>query len=67
MVNALLPRKGNMQSTQRVVVLLSPAEIAIVDTVSEQMGFRSRSEALRQLIRDRRDQARPEATKATTE
>lgn len=56
MVNALSNTKGTSTNTHRVVVLLTAAELAIVDGVAEEKGFRSRAEAFRQLLRDRREQ-----------
>jgi len=55
MVNALSNIKGTNASTHRVVVLLTASELAIVDGVAEEKGFRSRAEAFRQLLRDHRE------------
>jgi hypothetical protein len=64
MVNALSNTEVNRASTHRVVILLTAAELSIVDGVAREKGFRSRAEAFRELLRERRDQggASPAAT-----
>ncbi len=55
MVNEMPHIKGNNADIHRVVVLLTTTELSVVDGVAKEMGFRSRAEAFRQLLRERRE------------
>lgn len=46
------PYEVHTKDARRVVVLFSPDEISEVDQLGVKMGFRSRAEAIRHLIRE---------------
>lgn len=53
MVTDNISKRVNIQGVRRVVLLLSPDELEKVEEVVRENGFRSRSDALRHLIRQK--------------
>lgn len=51
----MYPYRANRERNTRVVVLLDRAEVNRIDNVGVALGLRSRSEAIRHLVREGRE------------